>query len=283
MKNVLTKTSLRQYACVIVCYLFSGFSALYAMTSDESMTGTATNKLGISAEEEQKVRQAIARAPEVILSQEEDISAYVDEVCKMIARFPDPVIRRQYYRAFMDSACTTHFEKIEADVPFEKPDEDPDFRHYDRNCEIDRLRSFAWHRLEKVAEDIWTQLFAYDPVTSTVGEQFNSWFKFVEKMKAEKRRLGDSPLPYLDDRIRHLEYLFNFIYPGSPRAILNPQDRADFEARFKQVVGRPIRSAEQYREDARRRVEAFQKAREKEKEDLRKGKVIQEGSNGDRK
>lgn len=102
-------------------------------------------------------------------------------------------------------------------------------------------------------------------------------------MKAEKRRLGDGPLPYLDDRIRHLEYLFNFIYPGCPRTILSPHDCAAFEARFKQVVGRPIRSAEQYREDARRRVEALQKARDKEKEDLRKGKVIQESANDDTK
>ena len=102
-----------QYTCAIACYLLSGSTALYAVTSDESMTVTVTNQLGISAEKEREVRQSIARAPEVILSLDADVGVYVDETCKMIAGFPDPATRRRYYRAFIDRACTTCFEKIE--------------------------------------------------------------------------------------------------------------------------------------------------------------------------
>ena len=112
---------------------------------------------------------------------------------------------------------------------------------------------------------------------------FEPWLMLIEKFKSEGKRPGNVVLRLLEANVDRVESLYLFIYLRDPRRISDEQDRAAVEARFKQVVGRPIRSAEQYREDARRRVEALQKAREKEKEELRKGKVIQECANGDTK
>ena len=282
MKKITTKTVLMQYTCAIACYLLSGSTALYAVTSDESMTVTVTNQPGISAEKEREVRQSIARAPEVILSLDADVGVYVDETCKMIAGFPDPATRRRYYRAFIDRACTTCFEKIEENVPFEMPDVDPDFHRYNRNEEIGRLQSLARCRLEKVAEDIWMRLFFYDPVTSTLEDQFYSWFKFIEKMESEERRVRRKRHSLCDHAIDQIEYHFNFVYfkvMDAVKVTPDPQDIAVFKARFKQVVGRPIRSAEQYKADARRRTEETIKEHQKQQESNRRALEFQKKYN----
>ena len=66
-----------------------------------------------------------------------------------------------------------------------------------------------------------------------------------------------------------VERLFNFTHLKVlevVRANPDPQDRAAVEARFKQVVGRSIRSAEQYKADARRRTEENIKEHQKQQE-----------------
>ena len=56
-------------------------------------------------------------------------------------------------------------------------------------------------------------------------------------------------------------------------------DLTAVEARFKQVVGRPIRSAEQYREDARRRTEETIKEHQKQQEANRRALEFQKKYN----
>ena len=53
-------------------------------------------------------------------------------------------------------------------------------------------------------------------------------------------------------------------------AIPDAQDLAAFKVRFKEVAGRPIRSAEQYKTDARRRTEANIREHRKQEEINRK-------------
>ena len=72
-----------------------------------------------------------------------------------------------------------------------------------------------------------------------------------------------------------MEYLFNFVYLRDSRKALDPQDRAAVEARFKQVVGRPIRSAEQYEADSRRRMEENIKEHQKQQEANRRALEFQ--------
>ena len=55
----------------------------------------------------------------------------------------------------------------------------------------------------------------------------------------------------------------------------DPQDIAVFKARFKQVIGRPIRSAEQYKADARRRTEETIKEHQKQQEANRRALELQ--------
>ena len=148
--------------------------------------------------------------------------------------------------------------------------------------EIGRLQSLARCRLEKVAEDIWMRLFFYDPVTSTLEDQFYSWFKFIEKMESEERRVRRKRHSLCDHAIDQIEYHFNFVYfkvMDAVKVTPDPQDIAVFKARFKQVVGRPIRSAEQYKADARRRTEETIKEHQKQQEANRRALEFQKKYN----
>jgi hypothetical protein len=63
-----------------------------------------------------------------------------------------------------------------------------------------------------------------------------------------------------------MERHFLFTYLPYGRGKTDTQNRTAVEARFKQMVGRPIRSAEQYEADARRRVEENLKGQRKQEE-----------------
>ena len=247
-----------------------------------AMGDTVTNALADASEGKMtEIQRLIEQAPVMMLSQTNNVHTYIDETCEKIANVPDTKIRYRYFRAFMDRACTTRFETIDDTVPFEASGSKSAVCFYDRQQEIGRLRAFAYRRLERVADQIFTFLLVSRSVPAPCTELFEPHFKFIEKMESEEQRVGRKRYSLCERAIEQVEYHFNFIYfkvMDAVKVTPDPQDIAVFKARFKQVVGRPIRSAEQYREDARRKVEAFQKAREKEKGDLRKGKIIQEST-----
>ena len=258
-----------------------------------------TNTWARTSVEAKEIDRLIALAPGMMLSQTNNVGEYIAKICEKISKVPDAQARYGYFRQLMKSACRVDIGSVEGMVSIEKivmPNVDdlwkPSARTLEERAQRKRERRIAGiegrarGRLESLADKIFAYLLTEPPLPAPSAELLEPYFKLIEKLREEERREGRKPMSLSGHMINQVEYLFTFIYLESLDAVKVKPDSKDlvaFNARFKQVVGRPVRSAEQYREDARRRVEALQKAREKEKEDLRKGKVIQESANGDTK
>lgn len=224
------------------------------------MGDTVTNALSDAPERKMaEIQRLTEQAPAMMLSPTNNVHAYIDETCEKIAKVSDTRIRYRHFRAFMDNACSTRFETIDDTVPFETPGSKSSVCFYDRRQEIGRLRAFAYRRLERVADQIFNFLLVSRSVPAPCTELFEPYFKFIEKMEREERRIGRKRHSLCERAIDQVEYYFNFVYfkaMDAVQAVPDPQDVAVFKARFRQVVGRPIRSAEQYEADSRRRMEA---------------------------
>ena len=229
-----------------------------------------------------EIQRLTEQAPAMMLSQTNNVHTYIVETCEKIANVADTRIRYRYFRAFMGSACSTRFETIDDTVPFEAPGSKSAVCFYDRQQEIGRLRAFAYRRLERVADQIFDFLLVSQSVPAPCTELFEPYFKFIEKMESEERRVRRKRHSLCEHAINHVEYHFNFIYfkvMDAVKATPDPQDIAVFKARFKQVVGRPIRSAEQYKADARRRTEETIKEHQKQQEANRRALEFQKKYN----
>ena len=258
-----------------------------------------TNTWARTSVEAREVEQFIALAPAMMLSQTNNVGEYIAKTCEKISKVSDAQARYGYFRKLMKSACRVDIGSVEGMVSIEKiemPNVDdlwkPSVRTLEERAQRKRERRIAGiegrvrGRLESLADKIFAYLLTEPPLPAPSAELLEPYFKLIEKLREEERREGRKPMSLSGHVINQVEYLFTFIYLESLDAVKVKPDSKDlvaFNARFKQVVGRPIRSAEQYEADARRRREALQKAREKEKGDLRKGKVVQESTNGDTK
>ena len=234
-----------------------------------------------NGDEESEIRESIARAPEMMLSQNANVGAYIDGTCKAIAKIPDAATRYSYYRAFMDKACATRLENIDGTAPLRKTELESAVYSYNRQYEIECRQERSLDRLAKVAEDIWQYLFFVEPTPAPGEELFYPWFKLIEKLKAEEKRRGLKPMSLCEHTINLMERHFLFTYLPYGRGTTDTQNRTMVEARFKHVVGRPIRSAEQYEADARRRVEENIKERQKQQEANRKALEFQKSQDKD--
>ena len=248
-----------------------------------AMGDTVTNALADTPEGNMmEIQRLIEQAPVMMLSQTNNVHTFIDETCEKIANVPDTKIRYRYFRAFMDRACSTRFETIEDTVPFEASGSKSAVCFYDRQQEIGRLRAFAYRRLERVSDQIFNFLLVSRSVPAPCTELFEPYFKFIEKMESEEQRVGRKRYSLCERAIEQVEYHFNFIYfkvMDAVKAVPDPQDVAVFEERFKQVVGRPIRSAEQYEADSRRRMEENIKEHQKQQEANRRALEFQKKYN----
>ena len=159
-------------------------------------------------------------------------------------------------------------------VPSDRSELNSALYRYDRQQEVEELRSRAWGCLSRVAEQIWTYLWT-EPIPAPGVEQFEPYFKLITKLQSEERRLGRGRISLVETKVNVLERLILFTYLHDSRKTPDPQDHAAVEARFKEVVGRPIRSAEQYKADARRRTEANIREHRKQEEENRKALEFQ--------
>ena len=240
------------------------------------------------SEQKWDVETVIAHASEMLLPQTNKIHYDIKATCERIAKCPDAQKRHRYFRDFMANACKVRLDKIADVVPLKEikeTDADEIWKRGSRQQlhsqalllrerEIMRLRREVCGRLTSLAERIWTCLWT-ESIPASGVEQFEPWFMLIEKMKTDKQYLGQMSLRSLEARVEQVEYLFNFVYLRDSRKALDPQDRAAVEARFKQVVGRPIRSAEQYEADSRRRMEENIKEHQKQQEANRRALEFQ--------
>ncbi len=265
MKSNMTRVILNASGWVVLCcgQLWSQVTNI-PYSSPHTCSGGA-DVWHPGADDERQIEVAIARAPEMMLSRAEDVGSYIDKTCASIAKLPDVSIRYRYYRAFMEQACATHFETIDSMVPSDRPELNSALYRYDRQQEVEVLRLRAWGCLSRVAEQIWTYLWT-EPMPAPGVEQFEPYFKLITKLQSEERRLGRGEISLVEAKINVLERLILFTYLHDSRKMPDTQDRVAVEARFKQVVGRPIRSVEQYKADAQRRTEVNVKGHREQRE-----------------
>ena len=221
--------------------------------------------------EAREIEKAIAKVPEMMFSQtNQRKKSYVASVCEKISKFPRVQMRNRYYLLLMESACKVNLAKIGELVPPEKK-EGPKSRLglqivglSRREEKIVFLLDDAYRSLDWLASEIWEKLsFARIPASGL--EQFEPFFKLIEKLKAEGERLRDSPLSsdlirnHVEEISERVERLYFSVYLRYSRNSPDPQDRALVEARFEQVVGRPMCSSEKYEAELRERMENDEK------------------------
>lgn len=218
-----------------------------------------------------EVERLIALAPIMMLSQTNNVGDYMENVCKTIAKCPDTQARYSYFRRLMESACTVDLTNIADLVPQEKTENPKENGLWselskehareravqNRKYKIASIRGDGVGRLRRMAEKVSDCLLLEMPVPAPGIELFEPYFKVIEKLKSEERREGREQMSLCRQSVDQVERLFNFTHLKVLEVAgvkPDPQDRAAVEARFKQVVGRPIRSAEQYEADSRRKV-----------------------------
>lgn len=235
----------------------------------------------------EEIDKAIAQAPAMMLSQTDNVGDYIRQTCGKIAKLPDTKLRHRCFRKLMESACKVKLEHVEDMVPMQPitMPEVEEFRRENlrrvlqqracwfREQKIASIKGDALGRLRLMADQIFDYHLVVQPVPAPCTELFEPYFKLIEKYKEVERTERRESMSLCGDAIDQVEYLYNFIYFKTMRvtgATPDAQDLTVFEARFKQVVGRPVRSAEQYNADARRRTEANIREHRKHEEENRR-------------
>ena len=234
----------------------------------------------------EEIDKAIAQAPALMLSQTDDVGTFIRQTCDKIAKLPDTQARYSCFRKLMESACKVKLENVEDMVPMQ-PIEMPEVEEFRREhlrkvlqdrasrfreMKIASIRGSALERLRLMADQISGRLLLEQPTPAPGVELLEPYFKLIEKLKTEERKGWDESSD-CECMIDQVERIFNFTHlkvMGVAGGKPDPQDRAAVEARFREVVGRPIRSAEQYKTDARRRTEANIREHRKQEEENRR-------------
>ena len=244
--------------------------------------------------EAKEIDRLIALAPGMMLSETNNVRNYLEQVCAKIAECSDMQMRYRYFRDLMANACRVNLGSVERLVPVEKiemPNVDdqwkPSIRTLEKRAEWKRaqkiasIRGDALSRLRLMADQIYGCLLLEMPLPAPSAEQLEPYFKLIEKLQEEERRQERSPGSLCDHAIDQVEsYFLSYLrFMKNIRETPDQNDLTAVEARFKQVVGRPIRSAEQYREDARRRTEETIKEHQRQQEANRRALEFQKKYN----
>ena len=246
------------------------FSAYEAGSTPCETNGTAGCENGQSVycldmKGAHEIEKIIAKIPEIILIQTNNVFTYTRTICEKINRCADTKTRYRYFRNLMESACQVNLEKIDDRVPNGQKGMS-NTNDVGRVCfgpglcfDPGRKRlGETYDRLWKLADGIYTCLRRREDEPAPYAEQFEPFFKFIEKLKNEEKRLGIS-LHWQEIDAVFVERQFRSSYLEDPRKRPDPQDRALVEARFEQVVGRPMCSSEKYEAELRERMENDEK------------------------
>jgi len=218
----------------------------------------------------EEIDNAIAQAPAIMLSQTDDAGAYIRQTCGKIAKLPDAQLRYRCFRKLMESACKVKLENAKDMVPMQTIEmpEVEEFRRENlrrvlqqracwfREQKIANIKGGAFGRLRLLAETIYSCLLLEMPMPAPGAEQLEPYFKLIEMLHEVERREGREAGSLCNRAIDDAEnnFLRNLKSMKYIQKTPDPNDIAAVEARFTKLVGRPIRSAEQYEADSRRRV-----------------------------
>ena len=280
MTTNLTTATLIAAICVLSHGEQSGACETNLHASCGNSGGEMANAWSEASREMQEVREIIAHAPDMLLRETNKRRYGIRDTCEKISRCPDVPTRHRLFRELMASACQIRFDKIADLVPVDfniqtnsQGERIHTLNERTREWEVARLLGNAYGQLDCLADMIWNYLWTEQTPAPGV-EQFEPYFKLIEKLQEEERRVGVGrrPLSRCVQKINNLERLFLFTYLRDPHGDPDPQDRAAVEARFRQIVGRPIRTPEQYMTDSRRRVEETIRE-EKEREEANRRRL----------
>ena len=260
MKYSFTKTVLLASVCVT------------AHGANPALCATNDTAACVTVQEEREIEEAIAKAPEMMLPQTNSVWEYASMVCEKIKKCPAPETRYRYFRKLMESACQVDFAKIRDSVPEEEVEMPPWWSGVwlTRKDKIaDRLTD-TYRRLRELVYVIWKNL-ALSRTPAPFVEQFEPYFKLIEKLRFEEKRL-EMRLPLMKTVPKYADTVADLIEFRIRSSCLHhlrdlcespdPQDLGRFAESFRQVVGRPIRIEEQFNIDSRRRMENIIKKRE---------------------
>ncbi len=252
--------------------IFAGMIFSVGVCANGNEPRMNTNGLTETPVATREIDRLIAMAPAMMLSQTNNVRDYIELVCEKISRCPSAQMRHAYFRNLMASACRVDIRSAERAIPGEKIEmqkvDDPwktsipsleDRARRRMEQKLASIRGGAYGRLRLMADEIFNYLLVAQSELTPCTELLEPYFKLLEKLKEEEQRVGRKEYSFYDHVVDQAEFFFNFTCLSvleAAEAKPDPQDRAAVEARFKQVVGRPIRSAEQYKADSNRRMEA---------------------------
>ena len=284
MTTNLTTATLIAAICVLSHGEQSGSCETNMHASCGTPGGELANAWSEASREMQEVREIIAHAPDMLLRETNKRRYGIRDTCEKISRCPDVPTRYRLFRELMASACQIRFDKIEDLVPVDfniqtnsQGERIHTLNERTREWEVARLLGNVYGQLDCLADKIFDSLLLEKPMPAPGIELFEPYFKLIEKLQEEERRVGvvHRPLSRCEQKIDHLEYMFNFIYlkvMEVARKTPDLKDRMAVEERFRQIVGRPIRSPERYMADSRRRVEETIRE-EKEREEANRRRL----------
>ena len=174
----------------------------------------------------EEIDKAIAQAPAMMLSQTDDVGAYIRRTCEMIAKLPDAQDRYRHFRKLMANAYKVKLENVEDMVPLQPitmPEVD-EFRKENlrrvlqqracwfREQKIASIKGDALGRLRLMADQIFDCHLVGQPVPAPCTELFEPYFKLIEKYQEVERTERRESMSLCGDAIDQVEYLYNFIY-----------------------------------------------------------------------
>lgn len=171
--------------------------------------------------------------PEMMVREASIAGAYVKEMCDRIAKLDDAKTRTSLYLELVQKAVQTRFEKIGNPCAGDCLSKNEIHVHDTEIC-----LSNAHAMLVNIVDEVWMRLYLDDAPGEIL---FSPWFDVIEKLKAEEQRLGRGDTDLFKARVGQVERLFNLFYLQDRRHAPNPEERIRIEARFLQVVGRPLR------------------------------------------
>ena len=174
-------------------------------------------------------------------------------ICEKISQLEDEGDQRRYFKRLLDAAYSVHFEDYG----------DVDAKDFDERQRVLNRLGYAYLGLESLSMAVWTHFWTRK---ASQRDQFYPLFMYVEKMKVESERRHVQNDLY-SGGLSVIERIYNVNVKLGSNA---PDDFAWVRENFERLAGRPIRTAEQYEADSRRRMGENIKEHQKQQETNRR-------------
>ena len=172
-----------------------------------------------------------------------DKRQYIFRLCQKISSLKRRDLKVKYYNQVIDTVLSIRFEDI-GEVP---KDYRPITVREQEGCGMYNMSEFRW-RLFHAQVDLVCIFQGVDNFlqkeSMPLEMRLDAIFRFLEKMRTEKRRLKVSFLAGIDRVVGSIEGRLDEV-----REAMNEEDREKLNARFKKAFGRKLRTRKQIESD----------------------------------